>query len=828
MTAARTTTSAAADVAASRPDATGVADMTAANPTPADPANGEASAAAPLSAATGEDQTAPPGEGAAASVSDHASDATGAWADSASAGAAASGADSANASDPDLDVGDLLGDLADDAADAPAVVDDSAAVSPSRRSRRPANEVLPKIALKLSLSGSERRRLRGHKRDGKRRPSLAVVVQAPGPTWIEPLGGAIRELGDWDIVRATFEPAKRKHGVDAAAAAEVARALAKGWRVVGVSHAPSRGLPAPLVAGCDLWVKVAVSDEVIRRTILSVCGRRPVDLPPGVAAGLDFNGVCSAIRLGETAERAVLRLKAAAAAQAVVDPTVAAAPAFETLSGFGEAKAWGEALIADLAEWRAGRIAFEAISTRAVLASPPGLGKTMFVRSLARALGLPLIATSVSAWFAQTAGNLDDVIKAADEVFATAAAVAPAIVFLDELDAVPDRASLSPRGRDWWTPVVTHLLLVLDSAVSGENGKTIVLGATNHPERLDSALVRPGRLDRILRIGPPDAAARVGILAVHLKNDLEGVDLGEAANLAEGMSGAELAEAVKRARRAARVAGRPLALADLIAAIAPPDARPEAERWRTAVHEAGHAVAMLAVGQPAKSVSIVESRGAGGMTVKDAMSVKPSKASLEAHIVSLLAGRAAEEVILGDPSAGAGGTAASDLAQATGLLASLHASLGLRDTLMWRAPPEEATTVANLDLELRDKVEDDLRRLYDEALALIRQRLSAVNAVAECLLARRRMLGEEVERIANSAGGVEQDTKTKRPTDAAKQSRRRAASRPLEKRREPAARAVSASTTARGARDGDPIAGGKTGSANRGGVAARRAARSAP
>ena len=208
--------------------------------------------------------------------------------------------------------------------------------------------------------------------------------------------------------------------------------------------------------------------------------------------------------------------------------------------------------------------------------------------------------------------------------------------------------------------------------------------------------------------------------------------------------------------------------------------------------------------------------------------VHPSKSSLEAHIVSLLAGRAAEEIILGDPSAGAGGTAASDLAQATSLLASLHASLGLRETLMWRAPPEEATTLANLDLELRDKVEADLRRLYDEALALIRQRLPAVNAVADALLARRRLSGEEVERIANSAGGVEQDTKTKRPTDAAKQSRRRAASRPLEKRREPAAREVSASTIASGAREGDPSEGGKKGSANRGGEAARRAARSAP
>ena len=111
---------------------------------------------------------------------------------------------------------------------------------------------------------------------------------------------------------------------------------------------------------------------------------------------------------------------------------------------------------------------------------------------------------------------------------------------------------------------------------------------------------------------------------------------------------------------------------------------------------------------------------------------------------------------------------------------------------------------------------------------MIRQRQPAVNAVAECLLARRRMSGDEVERIANSACGAEQDTKTKRPTDAAKQSRRRAASRPLEKRREPAAREVSAGTAPSGAREGDPSVGGKKGSANRSGEAARRAAGSAP
>ena len=357
----------------------------------------------------------------------------------------------------------------------------------------------------------------------------------------------------------------------------------------------------------------------------------------------------------------------------------------------------------------------------------------MFVRSLARALGLPLIATSVSAWFAQTAGNLDDVIKAADEVFATAAAVAPAIVFLDELDAVPDRATLSPRGRDWWTPVVTHLLLVLDLAVSGENGRTIVLGATNHPERLDSALIRPGRLDRILRIGPPDAPARAGILAMHLKGEiLEGVDLGEAANLAEGMTGAELAEAVKRARRAARVAGRPLALADLSAAIAPPDARSEAERRRTAVHEAGHAVAMLAVGQPAKSGSDCREPqrrrddGEGRQT-------GPSFQELARGTRRLAARRPRRRRDHSRRPERRGGRNGGERPRPGGRACSLRSTprSACAKHWMWRAPPEEATALANLDLELRDKVEADLRRLYDEALALIRLHLPAVNAVAD-------------------------------------------------------------------------------------------------
>jgi ATP-dependent Zn protease len=402
-------------------------------------------------------------------------------------------------------------------------------------------------------------------------------------------------------------------------------------------------------------------------------------------------------------------------------------------------------LLHDLADWRAGIIPFSAISSRAVLASAPGLGKSMFVRSLAKAARLPLVATAVSSWFADSAGGyLNEVIKEIDRLFK----IAPSLVFVDEADAIPNRDVLEGRNRDYWTVVVDHLLLKLDSAVSGPAAQTVVIFATNHP-RLDPGLLRPGRLDVTFHIGPPDTEARQGILAGHSK--LPAADLGPAARASAGMTGADLAQAVKTARRVARVAGRPLAAADVLDAVSPPDDLTDDERWRVAVHESAHAVLRLTAGHRVDFVTL--RRNGGGMTAGEERLVLPLRDDVDRTVVAMLAGRAAEQAFLGAPSLGAGGAAASDLALATNLLASAHASYGVGSGgLVWRASPDDAVRVVAGDAELRARIKADLDRLYGVALETVRERRAEIAAVARRLMAAGHLGGHEVEALVRRAG----------------------------------------------------------------------------
>ena len=305
----------------------------------------------------------------------------------------------------------------------------------------------------------------------------------------------------------------------------------------------------------------------------------------------------------------------------------------------------------------------------------------------------------------------------------------------------------TPENRDYWLPVITHILLALDSAVSGANAKTIVIGATNHPEHLDAALTRPGRLDTILRIEPPDAAARAGILRAHLRGALGGDDLTAVAEMAIGMTGADLAEAAKRARRAARVAGRPLAIADLIAAVAPADTRSPADQRLVAIHEAGHAIGRVAFGYALSSVSIIERGDAGGWTIGGGPRGAPDRQAVENYIIVLLCGRAAEQAILGPATTGAGGGPDSDLAKAAELASAIHASYGLADSLIWRGPPPDAARLAGADPRLRAQVDADLKRLFARALDLATTRRGAIEAIAAALLRDRHLSGDTVRRV---------------------------------------------------------------------------------
>lgn len=460
-----------------------------------------------------------------------------------------------------------------------------------------------------------------------------------------------------------------------------------------------------------------------------------------------------AFRPGSAPEDVIRRLKLCQSAKQPSAPEttssswgIGAVPPLQELHGYGEAKAWGLELIEDLAAFQAGRIPFSALSARAVLASEPGLGKTSFVRSLAHSAGLPLVASSVATWFTRKSGHLGDVLSAIDEVFAEAREKAPAILFFDEIDALPSRSGLDDRNRDYWLPVITHMLTLFDSAVSAENEKLVIVAATNHADALDPALVRPGRLDRIIRIGHPDAPAIAGMLRQHLGDDLAELDLKPIAQLALGSTGAEVMGFVKKARALARAAACPLAASHLMDALAPSGSGRSPESNRViAIHEAGHAVAatLLMPGE-LSHISLVPRGRSGGHTQMFACDQSVmTRTHIENRVTVLLSGYAAEALCRNEVSTGS----SSDLEMATQLLFVAHGNAGLGDSLVPWGAVEDSQRILALAPHLRANIEEELRRLLTRARTLLHQNRGALHAVAEALLSQSILSGEAIQTL---------------------------------------------------------------------------------
>lgn len=623
--------------------------------------------------------------------------------------------------------------------------DGDAEASTSAAPRRGASPVatLARLALKEALSAANRRRL-------AERGSLALVVEVPSAAWVEPVRAACEHLSGWSRKFARAGGSRQEDRPDKGNDL-VAAALGAGGRVLGVSPDGRRFLPAALFAAADLRVRIASpSNAVVARAIRAATGSRPASLPPGAAAGLDFWEVCAAIRVGSTAASCVERLAEAARSSATVDPTVAEAPDFLALRGYGEAHAWGRTLLLGLDAWRQGG-AFPP-DRAAVVAGDAGVGKTTYVRALAKAAGLPLVATSVAELFANSSGYLDGVIKQLEAAFAAASAQ-PSILFLDECDAIPDRRFLTDRAREWWNPFCVAALLGVEKLVSGRSSRTVVIGATNFPDKLDPALVRPGRLTRVIRIGLPTAADLAAILRQHLGADLPDADLAALGELALGATGAQAAGWVREARGAAQAARRPLSEADLRAAVAPADERSPATLRRHALHEAGHAVAVERLGTGRVDQVDVVARGeAGGSTkVAPRRGRAATRGELEDVVRAILAGRAAERVFLGAAAAGSGGGEGSDLDRATTLVAALHASLGLGRTLAYRGDMAEMGRLVREDAALRRVVEADLVRLQADAERLVAADRRLVESVADRLVARRVLPGEDLRALVATA-----------------------------------------------------------------------------
>ncbi|WEX11683.1 AAA family ATPase [Chelativorans sp. AA-79] len=432
----------------------------------------------------------------------------------------------------------------------------------------------------------------------------------------------------------------------------------------------------------------------------------------------------------------------------------ASGPTLDDLCGMGEASDWGKELARDLDDWRAGTIPWGDVDRGALVSGPPGCGKTTYAQAVARTCNVHLVAGSLAQW--QARGHLGDLLKAMRSAFAEAAENAPSVLFIDEIDSVGDRLRFSGDSAQYYTEVVNGLLECLDG-VGGREG-VVVIAATNYPEKLDAALVRPGRLDRHIRIPLPDREARDGILRWHLRDNLVGADLSEVVDRTEGWTGARLEQLSRDARRCARRARRPMTVADLVAGLPKRIALPEKLLWRYAVHESGHAVVrhVLEIGQ-LEHVSIAKSlelggdalQFGGGMCFSESAFPEMTKSNLLNRIAMQLGGLAAEEVILESRSAGGGGREGADLHLATVDALLMEASFGLGEHLTYLVGMTEGDMLSLLrkDTDFRQRVDKLLSREFERAKGIVADHRPELEKIAEELLRKQKLSREEVEEI---------------------------------------------------------------------------------
>ncbi len=323
-----------------------------------------------------------------------------------------------------------------------------------------------------------------------------------------------------------------------------------------------------------------------------------------------------------------------------------------------------------------------------LLVGPPGTGKTLLAKAVAGEAGVGFLSISGSDFVELYVGVGASRVR---DLFDQAKKNSPAIVFIDEIDAVGrQRGTGLGGGHDEREQTLNQLLVEMDGFAANEG--VVVLAATNRADVLDPALLRPGRFDRQIYVGLPDIRGREDILKVHVRNKplAEDVNLKELARGTPGFTGADLENLINEgALLAARKGQKFITMADLkeaeIKVIAGPEKKsrviPQHERELTAYHEAGHAVVMqlLPDHDPVNQITIIPRGQAGGMTISLPEEDRSylSKRYMEDQIVALLGGRVAEKLCLGDISTGA----SNDIQRATQIARKMVASYGMSDKL---------------------------------------------------------------------------------------------------------------------------------------------------
>jgi cell division protease FtsH len=401
-----------------------------------------------------------------------------------------------------------------------------------------------------------------------------------------------------------------------------------------------------------------------------------------------------------------------------------------------------------------------------LLVGPPGTGKTLLARAVSGEAGVPFFTISGSDFVEMFVGVGASRVR---DLFEQAKKSAPCIVFIDEIDAVGrHRGAGLGGGHDEREQTLNQLLVEMDGF--GVNEGVIILAATNRPDILDPALLRPGRFDRRVYVGLPDMRGREDILRVHAKGKPLGSDvkLDELAKSTPGFTGADLESLLNEAALLAarkdkkRVEMEEIKEATFKVMIGPEKKSKvisEKEKKLTAYHEAGHAIAVRVASSTDKvdRVSIIPSGRAGGYTAHkpDEDKTYHTKAQLLEEIIISMGGRAAEDIVLGEISTGASG----DLKHANSVARSMIIDYGMSDRLGNMVFNENDEVFIGRDFghtrsyseEVAATIDKEVKLLidsaYEKSKAILNEHIDILHRLAETLLEKEKIEGHEFEQI---------------------------------------------------------------------------------
>ena len=394
-----------------------------------------------------------------------------------------------------------------------------------------------------------------------------------------------------------------------------------------------------------------------------------------------------------------------------------------------------------------------------LLCGKPGTGKTLIAKAIAGEANVPFISMSGSEFIEMFAGLGASRVR---KLFEKAQKISPCIVFIDEIDAIGSRRTSNSGADTENNQTLNQLLVEMDGFDS--NNQVIVIAATNRPEMLDEALLRPGRFDRTITIGLPDIKDREAILKIHAKNKKvsKNVNLKSVAEDTAGFSGAELAnimnEAAIYAANRRHVAIENQDIEDAVKKVTVGLEKKERvvsekDKKLTAYHEAGHAVVSkyLPTQNTVKEVSIIPRGIAGGYTMYKTNEDKfyMSKTEMEEKMISLMGGRAAEKIALDDISTGA----SNDIEVAMKIARDMVTVYGMSDKIgpmsmnLERDPYQLELLGNNLEDEIGKEVRSILENAYKNAQEILRTHREKLDVVANLLLEKEKINEEEFNSI---------------------------------------------------------------------------------